>query len=136
MPLPTTSVAVGDDSAPIRDALRALLAAEDDLRLVGTAPDAAALVELCGRVRPDVAVVDVEMPQGGGLAAVIGIARVSPTTEILVFSAHLDDPNRAALQAAGVEAFVDKAGDIDALVRAIRRLRRRNALRPDIGPAT
>ena len=59
-------ILIADDDANIREALRELLECEDGLAVVGVAEDAVQAVELAARERPDVAILDVKMPGGGG----------------------------------------------------------------------
>src|SRR5258708_13380404 len=83
-------VVVAEDSAVLRDALADLIRDEPRLELVGVAFDAEEAVVMAGVLRPEVAVLDVKMPGGGGQHAASGITRVSPDTRILAFSTHDD----------------------------------------------
>ena len=59
-------VLIADDDANIRDALRELLESEDGITVVAVTADAAQAIEAAARERPDVAILDVKMPGGGG----------------------------------------------------------------------
>ena len=73
-------VLIADDEPALRVALADLLAHEDDVVLIGTAGDADEAIAIAGDSRPDVALVDVSMPAGGGPRAAREIARCSPDT--------------------------------------------------------
>src|ERR1700690_1975495 len=77
------SALLADDEVVIRTALTAQLKA--DFAIVGCAQDASGAIELVRRHRPDVALVDIEMP-GGGLEATAGIRGVSPETAIVIMT--------------------------------------------------
>ena len=62
-------VLVADDQPHVRAALAEVVSSDDNLELTGVAADAEEAIHLCGQLRPDVAVVDVKMPAGGGPAA-------------------------------------------------------------------
>ncbi len=113
-------VVVADDQPHVRAALAELVASDDQLELTGVAADAEEAIRLCARVRPDVAVVDVKMPGGGGPAAVHGIRAVSPDTAVFALSAYDDQGSRSAMRAAGAAAYLVKGGDIEVLLAAIR----------------
>src|SRR5919204_4197839 len=83
-------VLVAEDEPSVRAALVALIQAEPSLELVGEASAAPEAVALATKHQPDVAVIDVRMPGGGGAAAVRGIKRKSPDTRMLAFSAADD----------------------------------------------
>ena len=80
-------VLIADDSAVVRDALAALIESEAALELAAAAGDAAEAVELAAREQPDVAVIDLRMPGGGGVDAARGIAARSPRTRMIALSA-------------------------------------------------
>jgi DNA-binding NarL/FixJ family response regulator len=81
---------VAEDSAVLRDALADLIQDEPGLELVGVAIDAEEAIIMADVHQPEVAVLDVKMPGGGGSHAASGISRVSPATRILAFSAYED----------------------------------------------
>jgi DNA-binding NarL/FixJ family response regulator len=112
-------VVVADDQPQVRAALAELVASDERLVLSGVAGDAEEAIALCARLRPEVAVVDVKMPRGGGPAAADGIRSVSPGTAVFALSAYDDQGSRLAMRAAGAAAYVVKGGDIDALLGTI-----------------
>jgi DNA-binding NarL/FixJ family response regulator len=85
-------VLIADDDPVARAMLAAWL--EADFELVGVAADALEAIELAAETLPDGAVIDVEMPKGGGPAAVSGILDVSPATAMVALSA---DESRAVV---------------------------------------
>ena len=115
----TVRVVVADDQPHVRAALAEMVASDDHLELTGVAADAEEAIRLCAELRPEVAVVDVKMPGGGGPAAVHGIRARSPGTSVLALSAYDDQGSRSAMRAAGATAYVVKGGDIDVLLAAI-----------------
>jgi DNA-binding NarL/FixJ family response regulator len=80
-------VLLADDNAHLLDALASLIESDDDLELAAIAADAAEAVELAAAEQPDLALIDVRMPAGGGLAAARGIAARSPRTTLVALSA-------------------------------------------------
>jgi DNA-binding NarL/FixJ family response regulator len=112
-PTPTGSGAAGkprlliaDDDPVVRSALGQQLAGH--FELVGAARDAAEAVELAGELQPDIAIVDVEMPGGGGPHAARGIAAISPSTAIVALS--IDESREVVLEMlnAGAVTYVRK----------------------------
>ena len=117
----TIRVLIADDEAEIRAALADLIAAEDSLELVGAARDAGEAVELAGANRPDVALLDVRMPGGGGLRAARGILRRSPETRVLALSAHQDRATVLQMLGAGAIGYLVKGVAAEEIVVAIER---------------
>ena len=74
-------VAVADDEETVVDVLRTLIGSDPTLRFVGSANDAEAAIDVAMRERPDVILVDVRMPGGGGVRAVREITRRCPPTK-------------------------------------------------------
>jgi DNA-binding LytR/AlgR family response regulator len=109
-----------DDEAPARDELRYLLAAHDDVDVVGEAAGSDAAIDLAEKVRPDVVFLDVEMPGASGL----GTAPLLNSTVVFV-TAH----ERYAVDAFAVEAFdyLLKPVDPERLARVLERLRERSS---------
>src|SRR6266508_5473415 len=83
-------VLIAEDEPGVRQALSELITDEASLELVGAAGNAVQAVELAQAHRPDIALVDVKMPGGGGPRAATGIRSSSPQTRVLALSAYDD----------------------------------------------
>jgi DNA-binding NarL/FixJ family response regulator len=118
-------VLISDDDVMIRDVLKDVLDSESDIAVVAVAADVDEAIRLAEHHRPAVAVLDVRMPGGGGARAAREIARRSPDTAILAFSAYADRASIAGLAAAGVTEYLVKGAPNAAIIEAVRRLGRR-----------
>lgn len=109
-----------DDHAVLRSGLRLLLEREEDLEPVGEASTAEEALRSLPRLRPDVIVMDVEMPGMGGIEGVQRMRERAPEARVLVLSMH--DQARDVRQAfdAGAHGYLPKAAADEDLVRAIR----------------
>jgi EAL domain-containing protein (putative c-di-GMP-specific phosphodiesterase class I)/CheY-like chemotaxis protein len=114
-------VLIADDESDVREALGELLAAEDDLEVVALACDADEAVSLAAATAPDVALVDVKMPGGGGAQATREIGRVSPRTRVLALSAFEDRDTVLRMLGAGVVGYLVKGTPPEDIVGAISR---------------
>lgn len=113
---------LADDQALVRGALAALLSLERDLDVVGEVGSGAELVEAVVRLRPDVALVDVEMPGLDGIAATADLRERVPGCRVLIVTTF-GRPGylRRALQA-GASGFVVKDTPAAQLADAVRRV--------------
>jgi DNA-binding NarL/FixJ family response regulator len=114
-------VLVADDDPMLRMALSEVIAAEADLHVVATAADALEAADLAERHTPDVAVIDVRMPGGGGTHATREIRTRSPRTRLLAFSAYDDSGAAEELKRLGVREFLVKGITNAEIVAAVRR---------------
>src|SRR6185312_17126759 len=112
-------VLVPEDEASVRAALVALIRTEPNLELVGEAANATDAIAIAAAEQPDVAVLDVRMPGGGGAAAVRGIKRKSPDTRMLAFSAADDRATVLEMLEAGVVGYLVKGSSIESIVDSI-----------------
>jgi two-component system response regulator NreC len=113
-------VALCDDHAMVRSGLHRILAEEAGIEVVGEAGTAGEAVELAGRVRPDVLVMDLGLPGASGIAATGQVRQASPDTGVLVLTAHNDVVYLRGAFAAGATGYLLKeAADIE-LVQAVR----------------
>lgn len=119
MPPITVRVLLADDHPLYVDALEALLAAEPAVDVVGRAGDGATAVELARRLRPDVVVLDVEMPILDGIAAARWIRRDRTADRIVVLTGADDPWLEADARAAGASEFLRKGCDPVDLVAAV-----------------
>jgi DNA-binding NarL/FixJ family response regulator len=90
------------------------------MELLGVASGVDDGVALVRRWQPDVVVLDVNMPDGGGLRAAKEMVVVAPAARLVAFSAFDKTLIRRAMTAAGVSAYVSKSGDVRELLDAIR----------------
>jgi diguanylate cyclase (GGDEF)-like protein len=117
---PAIRLVVADDDPAIRLVLSALIARHEDLELVGEAEDAAQAIELAARRRPDVVVLDVDMPGGGGVTAATAIREANPTTRIVALSADASQGAQYDMSRAGAVGYLVKGASEDEIVRVIR----------------
>jgi len=108
---------IADDDPVVRMALCHALS--DEFDVVGTAADAVEAIALAERTRPDAAIVDLQMPDGGGLRATREIRRRVPETAIVVLSADECEPIVLATLEAGAMAYVRKGLSAHALMRTL-----------------
>jgi DNA-binding NarL/FixJ family response regulator len=113
-------VAVVDDHPVVRDGIVANLADRDDIDVVGSESDAAGAVRLAERHRPDVLLLDLELPDASGLDAIERVKRASPSTHVVVFSAYGGEDRVATALARGADSYVLKGTASDELVAAVR----------------
>ena len=121
-------VLVADDHRLFRDGVRALLSVSADLEVVGEAADAPSTVELAARLQPDVILMDLQMPGGGGLAATADVAVAAPQAAVLVLTMFQDDESVFAAVRAGARGYLLKDADPADLVRAVRSAARGEAI--------
>jgi EAL domain-containing protein (putative c-di-GMP-specific phosphodiesterase class I)/CheY-like chemotaxis protein len=119
--LDTIRVLIADDEPRLRGALADLIASEETMRLVGSAGDAEEAIALAEVIRPDVAIVDVKMPAGGGPRAARGIMEASPDTRVIALSAHEDRETVLEMLRAGAVSYLVKGTAPDEIVRSIGR---------------
>ncbi|MFC9973302.1 response regulator [Spirillospora sp. NPDC127200] len=116
-------VLLADDEDLIRTALAALLGLEPDLEVVARAADGRAAVEAALAHRPDVAVVDLEMPGGpDGLGVAAELARALPSCRVVILTGHGRPPLLQRALEAGARAFLPKGSPGGALADVIRRV--------------
>jgi EAL domain-containing protein (putative c-di-GMP-specific phosphodiesterase class I)/FixJ family two-component response regulator len=112
-------VLLADDEPGLRTALTELLSHEERVELIGTAADAEEAIRIAESDRPDVALIDVRMPEGGGPHAARGISRVSPGTRVIALSAYEDRTNVMEMLRAGAVGYLVKGTAADELVQGI-----------------
>src|SRR3954453_16121401 len=116
-------VMVVDDHQTFADLLSLALSSEPDLQCIGTAGSAAEAVAMAAELRPDVVVMDIEMPRQDGLAATRRLREVVPDLVIVVVTAHRDPQWVLRATQAGAAAFVPKNGSLPEMLDVLRRAR-------------
>jgi signal transduction histidine kinase len=115
------TVLIAEDEPSVRAALSDLIEIEDELQLVGAAADAQEAIDLAREHRPDVALVDVKMPAGGGTRAAREIRALSPATRVVALSAYEDRTTVLDMLRAGAAGYLVKGTSAGEIVEAIRR---------------
>jgi EAL domain-containing protein (putative c-di-GMP-specific phosphodiesterase class I)/response regulator of citrate/malate metabolism len=113
-------VLVADDEEVVLVALAELIASDESLELVGTARDAQEAIEFALREHPDVAVVDVKMPGGGGVRAAREITASRLQTRVVALSAYDDRASVVEMLRAGAIGYVVKGTPATEILRMIR----------------
>lgn len=122
-----------DDHALFREGIRALLAAEPDIHVVGEAADGMQAIELAEKLSPDIIVMDLVMPGMNGMQAAQLLRDRHPDIKILILSMYDDDDYVCQILRAGVAGYVLKRAAGEDLLRAIREVEKGgSALHPTV----
>lgn len=113
-------ILIADDHAVVREGTRQFLEREDDLEVVGEAADGEEAVRLVGKLSPDVAIMDISMPNIDGIEATRQIKAKYPKVAVLILSAYDDDQFVFSLLEAGAAGYLLKSVRGNELVNAIR----------------
>ena len=109
-----------DDHALVREGVSRLLEAQSDMRVVGSFGEGDAAVEFAAREEPDVAIVDIAMPQASGIEVARRLRAASPDTQLLVLSMHSNPEYVHQALLAGALGYVAKESAGPVLVEAVR----------------
>ncbi len=109
-----------DDHSIMRDGLQEMLDRSDDFQVVGQARDGREAVEVAGRLKPDVIIMDVIMPVKDGVDACREIMAAVPETRVLVLTASTNDKTVIDAIAAGATGYLQKFTGKDELLATIR----------------
>jgi DNA-binding NarL/FixJ family response regulator len=116
----TIRVLIADDQALVRTGFRLILEAEDDLEVVGEAPDGEHAVALAQRVKPDVCLMDIRMPRMDGITATRRLTDAGPAPRVIMLTTfELDEYVLEALRA-GAGGFLLKDVSAEELTSAVR----------------
>ncbi len=113
-------VIIADDHAVVREGTRHILEQEEDLEVVGEARDGVEAVALVQALNPDVAILDISMPNMGGIEATERIKATRRGTAVLILTSYDDDRYVFALLAAGAAGYLLKDVPSAEVVRAVR----------------
>jgi DNA-binding NarL/FixJ family response regulator len=124
----TTRILVADDHPMFREGVVALLQTQPDLETVGTAADTDTAVALALEQEPDLVLMDIAMPGGGGVEATRRILDERPSTRILMVTMFDDDATVLLALRAGARGYVLKDAETADLLRAVRAAARGDAI--------
>ena len=116
-----------DDHRLVRDGLTTLLAAAEDIEVVGTAADGSAVVSTAAQCRPDVVLMDISMPDVDGVAATRLLLAEQPGVRVVALTSFTADRQVAAALEAGAVGYLLKDSAPEALFAAVRQAAAGNA---------
>jgi DNA-binding NarL/FixJ family response regulator len=118
----TVRLLLVDDRPAFRTGLRMWLSLEPCLEVVGEASDGSEAISLTQALRPDVVLMDVEMPGTSGIAATAALRSLAPKSAVVILTLHDDAVTRTRARQAGAAAFVAKHQIEEILLAEIRRV--------------
>lgn len=113
-------VLVVDDSTLLRRLLVDRLSGMTDMEVVGEASDGIEAVDRAHAMRPEIVLLDLQMPRMSGLQALRAIVAALPDTRVVVLTNHADSVYQRTCLAAGASSFLDKSSDLDRLDQVLR----------------
>ena len=119
--LQPATVVICDDKPELRSAVQQLLASTGRFTVVGEACDDVTCLETVRRLRPDLLILDINMP-GGGPHVAQGVKNIAPATYIVVYSGRHEYAIEQAMRAAGANDYVLKTGRVRPLIAALSRM--------------
>ncbi len=121
-------ILIADDHPLFRKGMRTLLVSMPETEVVGEATTGKETVDRALALQPDIVLMDLQMPEGGGLTAIRSLTSANPETRILVVTLFEDDESVFAALKAGARGYVLKDADEDEMIRAIQAVARGEAI--------
>jgi DNA-binding NarL/FixJ family response regulator len=116
-----TTIVLADDHELVRESIASMLEEVPDFKIIGQCSNGRQLLELVKRSPPQVAIIDVSMPELNGIDAARQIREISPATRIIALSMFTDEAYIRDMISAGVSGYIAKSGATKDLVEAIRK---------------
>ena len=130
-----TRVMLVDDHDLIREGLRHLLEASGEIEIVGEAVDGQEAIDRIQEIRPDVVLMDINMPEVDGIRATEAIARSCPETNVIVLTMSHEDEDAIGAVRAGASGYLLKSARSAEVVRAVQvAARGGSAIDPSLAP--
>ena len=116
-------ILIADDSSIVRDRLTSLIGDVSGAEVVGQAKDAAQAKTLAKKLKPDIAILDVRMPQGNGVEVLRDIKQTNPASRVIMLTNFVDAESRRMCFDQGADYFFDKSIEFEKVVEVLRGLR-------------
>jgi len=113
-------ILLADDHAVVRQGFKMILGAQSDMEIVGEASNGREAVELAERIKPDIVVMDVAMPELNGIEATRRLIGALPHARVIALSMHKDSVYVREVLRAGARGYLLKESGAEDLVRAVR----------------
>jgi len=127
LPIKQITVLLAEDNSNFRKSLKLLIESDGDIEVVGEAKNGREAVELTTSLHPQVIVMDIAMPLLNGLEATRQIMEISPTTRVLILSAHPDPEYIKKAVGLGASGYLIKQSSTQVLANAIREVLKGNS---------
>jgi two-component system, NarL family, response regulator NreC len=114
------TILLADDHPIVRQGVRGLLESEPEFEIVGEADDGRTALELAETLKPDLAILDLMLPDLNGLEVTRRILRASPHTRVAILSMYADEPHVLEALRAGAIAYILKGTSTETLLFAVR----------------
>lgn len=114
------TVFIADDHAVVRDGLHLLIESQEDIKVVGEAPNGREAARSVERLRPDVVIMDLAMPEMNGIEATRQIRHISPSVQVIILSMHSTSEHIFQALTAGARGYLLKESAGMEVVKAIR----------------
>lgn len=116
-------ILIADDSAVVRERLVHLLADLGGIEVVGQAEDAVEARNLAAALKPDVAILDLRMPNGSGADVLADIKKFDPAPKVIMLTNYSQPENRRKCIDRGADYFFDKSTEFQKVVSVLKGLR-------------
>ena len=120
------TVFIADDSAVVRGKLKEALEEQGTIKVVGESGDAMQAITEIGRLDPQVVIIDIRMPGGGGLPVLKDLKECTPNRIAIILTSFPFTQYREVYLAAGADYFFDKTKDIPELTNLLNELAKKN----------
>ena len=118
----TVRILLADDHKVVRHGTRALLSKMPEWEIIGEVDNGRDAVSLTEKLKPDIVILDIGMPQLNGLDATRQIKKISPETEVLIFTAHESEELVHDVFDSGARSYIMKTDAADHLIEALKAL--------------
>jgi DNA-binding NarL/FixJ family response regulator len=116
----TIRILIADDHGVVREGLRAVLGSESDMEVVGEAATGKEVIERAAELRPDVILMDIQMPELNGIEATRRILEANPDVGVVVLTMFEDDDSVFSVMRAGARGYVLKGAPPSEILKVVR----------------
>jgi DNA-binding NarL/FixJ family response regulator len=120
-------VLIVDDSAIVRLRVAEMVESVEHVAVVGQAPGATQAIVALHELRPDLVILDIQMPDGDGVAVLEAAKQLDPAPTVMMLTNYVDESYRSRCRAAGADFFLDKSKQFEQIPGILRGLMRQGA---------